>query len=288
MTLATLGLVLASAAIHACWNLWAKQIGGATRATPMLWMLSAISAVFYAPLALWVMRSGPPVDRAALLWMGGSGVIHVGYFFLLMRGYRAGDLSLVYPVARGTGPLLASVGAMLWLGEKPSLGSVAGALLIASAVFVLTMTPRRDGERPVAPGIAYGLAIGVSIAVYTLVDGTAVKTLAISPLFYYWGGEVCRSLVLAPAAIAGRADIVSLWKRHRGRVLAIALLSPFSYMLMLLALQVSPVSHVAPAREVSILIGTYLGGRVLGESQRWRRVIAAAAFAAGVIALTLA
>lgn len=288
MTAATLALVLASAALHATWNLWAKQIGGESRATSLIWLLTSISAAVYAPLALLSLRSGPAPDLAAIGWMVGSSVIHVGYFFLLLRGYRAGDLSLVYPVARGTGPLLAAAGAMLWLGEPPTVGSVAGALLVAGAVFILSATPRREGERSAAPGIAYGLAIGVTIAAYTLWDGTAVKRLAITPLVFYWGGEVCRTVLLAPLAVQRRADIANLWRTHRWRVLGIALLSPLSYMLMLFAMKTGALSHVAPAREVSILFGTWLGGRYLGESQRLRRVLAAAAFALGVIALTVA
>jgi uncharacterized membrane protein len=95
-------------------------------------------------------------------------------------------------------------------------------------------------------------------------------------------------VLLAPFALADRGGLAALWKNHRTRVAGIALLSPLSYILILFALRSGPVSHIAPARELSILIGTWLGGRVLGEGQRVRRALAAAAFAAGVIALALA
>src|SRR4030095_40573 len=129
---------------------------------------------------------------------------------------------------------------------------------------------------------------GITIATYTLWDGTAVKRFGVHPLVYYWGGELVRIPAYAPLAIGKGVDFAGFWKAHRARLLGIAALSPLSYILMLLALRIGAVSHVAPAREVSILFGAYLGGRVLGEGQRTRRLIAAAAFAAGVIALTLA
>lgn len=287
MTLVTLGLVLASAALHATWNLWVKQIGGTSRSAPLVWLLTALSALLYAPAALIAMRSAPPLDPTSLMTMAVSSVIHVGYFLLLLRGYRAGDLSLVYPVARGTGPLLAAAGAMLWLGEPVTPGAIIGALMVAAAVVLLTSAPARHGERHPGPGIAYGLAVGVTIAAYTLWDGTAVQRLALSPLLYYWGGEVCRVVLMAPAAVKHRADVANLWRAHKWPLLGIAILSPLSYILVLIAMRTGAISHIAPAREVSILIGTWLGGRVLGESQRWRRVVAAAAFAVGVIALTV-
>ena len=101
-------------------------------------------------------------------------------------------------------------------------------------------------------------------------------------------GSAAASSLLAPLAARRGPELGALWRNHRMRLLGIATLSPLSYILMLIAMRTGDLSHVAPAREVSILIGTWLGGRVLGESRRWRRVVAAAAFALGVIALTLA
>jgi uncharacterized membrane protein len=115
-----------------------------------------------------------------------------------------------------------------------------------------------------------------------------VKRAGIPPLVFYWAGEVVRVIVLSPAVLGARREMAELWRAQRWRVLGIALLSPLSYILILLALRRGDVGHVAPAREVSILIGAWLGGRVLGEGDRRRRLVAAAAFAAGVVALALA
>ena len=288
MTLLTLALILTSAALHATWNLWAKQLGGDTRDTSVMWLLTALSALAYAPLALgWAVLNHVSVDARTIGWMAASSVIHVGYF-LLLRGYRASDLSVVYPVARGTGPLLAAAGAVLWLGEQPTPLSVTGALLIVTGILVLTVRPEFRRAPHSQAGVFYGLMVGVTIGLYTLWDGRAVSKLGFDPLVYYWGGELFRVIVLAPFAAADRDGVRTLWRAHRRRILGIALLSPLSYILVLFAMSRGPISHIAPVREVSILIGAWLGARMLGEADRGRRLIAAAAFAAGVVALALA
>jgi len=289
MTLVTLALVLSSAVLHATWNLWTKQIGREAGSAALMWTLTAISTLLYAPVALAMFAGGGwRPEPGALVWILGSAVIHVGYFLLLIRGYRAGDLSLVYPVARGTGPLLAALGAMVWFGERPTVLSVAGIAFVVLGLFVLTARPAASGGRKIEAGLGYGLAIGAFIALYTLWDGWSVKRIGIPPLLFYWSGEVVRLLLFTPAAAARREEVARLWKDHRARVMGIAALSPLSYILILLALRSGAISHIAPARELSILVGAYLGGRVLGEGERTRRLAAAAAFACGVIALAMA
>lgn len=289
MSPVVLALVLSSAVVHATWNLWTKQLGPNVRSASLLWLLTAISSVAYAPF-VWALlaRNGWRPDANALVLIAGSGVIHVGYFVLLLRGYRSGDLSLVYPIARGTGPLLATAGAVFLLGERPTPLSVTGVLLVAAGVLVATSGETSARRGRVGPAVWYGLATGVSIAVYTLWDGWGVKRAGVPPLVFYWGGEVVRVVLLSPVALRAPADVSELWRAQRARVLGIALLSPLSYILILLALRRGDVGHIAPAREVSILIGAWLGGRVLGEGDRRRRLVAAAAFAGGVIALALA
>ena len=289
MTLATLALVLASALVHATWNLWTKQVGPGARSGPLMWLLVTISAVAYAPFALvYAAQAHWRPDATALAFVTGSGLIHVAYFLLLLRGYRVGDLSLVYPVARGTGPLLAATAAISLFAETPTVFSIAGLLLIVTGILVLTWRPDAASHAKLAPGLRYGLATGAFIAVYTLWDGWAVKKAGIPPLLFYWAGEVVRVVVFTPAALGDRAGVAALWRAQWPRVLGIALLSPLSYILILVAMRTGAVSHIAPAREIAILLGAYLGGRVLGEGDRRRRLVAAAAFAAGVIALALA
>ncbi len=288
MTAFTLALVLAAAVVHAIWNLWAKQVGPTVRTAPLMWTMVCTSSLVYAPFALALAaRTHWRPDSAALVFIVGSGLIHIAYFLLLLRGYRVGDLSLVYPVARGTGPLLSSLAAIVLFAERPTALSLAGVGLIVTGVLVLTWRRAGEGGARRGAGLRYGLATGVLIAVYTLWDGWAVKRAGIPPLVFYWGGEVVRVLAFTPAALGDRAGVAQLWRTQRARVLGIALLSPLSYILVLIAMRHGEVSHVAPARELSILIGAWLGGSVLGEGDRRRRLLAAGAFAAGVIALAL-
>ncbi len=288
MTPLTLLLVLGSAVVHATWNLWTKQIRAEARSATLMWVLTGLSALLYAPLALVAARLAPmPLTARTLIWIVASSLLHVGYFLLLLRGYRVSDLSVVYPVARGSGPLLAAVGAIAWLGERPTAVAVAGIALVIAGILVLTA--RRDFLHAphLRAGMVYGLLTGITIGAYTLWDGAAVSRLRLTPLVYYWAGEAVRAVLFTPFGLADRAGVRSLWRTHRARVLGIAILSPLSYVLMLLALSLGKISHVAPARELSILFGAWLGARVLGEGDRARRLAAAAAFAAGVVALAL-
>ena len=288
MTLLTLALVLASAILHSIWNLWAKQIRDGTRSVPLLWTLTSISAVCYAPIAVWVaLRTGFRPTPLALGWMAVSAVIHVGYFLVLLRGYRVSDLSVVYPVARGTGPLLSAFGAVALLHERLTWISGAGIAMVIGGIVILTWRSDSLHAPRIRAGIAYGLLTGISIAVYTMWDGTAVRRIGLDPILYYWVGEVCRTLMLAPFALRHGDGVRSLWRAERRRVLGIAFLSPLGYVLVLVAFRLAPISHVAPVRELSILFGTWLGAQVLGERDRARRLVAAGAFAGGVAAIAL-
>jgi uncharacterized membrane protein len=279
-------LVLASAAIHATWNLWTKVIGTDTRAGPLMWTLSALSTLIYAPLAAWVLVSGAwRPSPMVLAWVLGSSVIHVGYLLALMRGYKISDLSVVYPVARGSGPVLAALGAIVLLQEKPTVFSVTGTLLVCAGVLILVVRPGVGRAPHLRAGLAWGFVTGACIAAYTLCDAWSVKRVGIPPLVFQWCGEATLMLLFAPGVVGRRAEVRRLWRDHRARVLGVAALSPLSYIMMLFAVRQGRVSHIAPAREISILLGAWLGAHTLGEHERTRRLVASAAFAAGVIVL---
>ena len=229
-----------------------------------------------------------------LVFVVGTAFLHTGYFLSLQRGYAVGDLSVVYPLARGTGPLLASAAAVALFGERPGSVAVLGILLIGGGVFVLAWEPgdsatdaRPAQKRARRLGVAYGLLTGVFIAAYTLWDKQAVSGLALSPVLYYWAALSVQTLLLAPVALRRRDEVRAAWRAYRPEVLGVAVLSPLSYLLVLTALVFAPVSHVAPAREVGILIGTALGGGLLKEGDARRRLLAAGAIVAGIIALAL-
>ena len=283
MTSLALGLVLLSAVIHATWNLLTKR---AIADTPFLWLVYVVGAIVYAPLAIGILLlAKPALGPIALVFVAVAVVLQTVYFTTLSAGYRAGDLSLVYPLARATGPLLATLGAITLFGERPTAVALAGAVAILAGALVLTGDPRALGADRRAVGFA--VATGVVIALYTLWDKTAVSLLLIPPLLYDWSTVVGQAIVVAPSALRDGARLRETWVRRRGAVIAVGILSRLSYILVLTALVVSPVSYVAPAREIGILFGALMGARLLAEGHPLRRGMGAAAMVAGIVALAV-
>ena len=278
-----LTLILAAAFIHATWNLLNKRASGHATFT---WIVAVLSAAFYAPVALAaVLFWGAQIGWVAIAFMAGSAALHTGYFVLLNEGYRAGDLSLVYPLARGTGPLLATVAAILFFGERPSALALAGGLLIVVGVIALTGSPEKLRQAGRKKAIVYAVATGTFIAAYTLWDKQAVSRFAVAPILLDWGSNFGRSLFLTPFTLRHWNSAGNEWRTHRFEAVGVALLVPLSYILVLTAMQFTPVSYVAPAREISILVGTVMGTRFLAEGDVHRRLAAAGAMVLGVVAL---
>lgn len=252
-----------------------------------VWLCATVATIVYAPVAaIAYLLTDPQIGAEHLVFLVGSGVLHSCYFTLLQRGYRVGDLSVVYPLARGTGPMLSTALAIAVLGERPSGLAIAGAVLICGGVFVLGRVTASNTRGDPRAGVAFGLATGVLIAAYTLWDRHAVAELALSPLIVDWAANVGRSVLLAPFA-RHRGDVATVWRTFRREVLTTGLISPLAYILVLTALAVSPVSYVAPAREVSILFGTIMGVRLLQEGHLGPRLAGAGAIVGGLVALAL-
>ncbi len=286
MTLLALVLVLSSAVLHATWNMFAKRVGGGI---PFVWLFSAVATVIYAPaLLISILQQHPPFGFAQAAFLCGTVALHVTYYLLLNRGYQLGDLSLVYPLARGTGPVLSTIGAILLLGERPTILAIGGTILIALGVFALTGDPRKLRRVGLDPGALYGIATGVAIAVYTIWDKQAVSVMLITPLTLLWVSCLGRTIVLAPMAMRRWPEVRAAWANHRGEVIGIAVLDNLSYLLFLTALAFSAVSYVGPARQVSILIGALMGRRLLAEEQASQRLAAVGAMMVGLVILALA
>ena len=285
MTGLALLLILAAAFIHASWNFLLKRSGGGNA---FVWLFGTLSALIYAPIA------------AGIIWwqqihfgwqqygfMAASAALHTVYYMLLDRGYRSGDFSLVYPIARGTGPLITMLAAVLLLQEQPGPVAVSGALLIGLGAFLLTGDPRRLRESGNLHAVAFALLTGCTIASYTLVDKLAVAAWLIPPLVQDWATNLGRVILMTPLALKARAELVPTWRRAWREIAGIAVLCPLSYILVLTAMVFTPVSYVAPAREISILIGTLMGARLLQEGNLSRRMVAASAMVGGVVCLAL-
>ena len=285
MTGWALTLILAAAVIHATWNLLNKQASGHPTFT---WLVAVLSALLYAPATITIIKVWDiQITFVTIGLMAGSAALHTAYFVLLNQGYRAGDLSLVYPLARGTGPLLSSVAAIVFLGERPSAIALVGALLIVGGALVLTTNVSQLRHGGARDAIFYALITGFFIAAYTLWDKQAVSHFRIAPLVLDWGANVGRALLLTPLAVKYSDQTVLEWREHKYEAIACAVLIPLAYILVLTAMQFTPVSYVAPAREISILIGTAMGVRLLGEGDVPRRLAGACAMVLGVVGLAV-
>jgi drug/metabolite transporter (DMT)-like permease len=336
LSLTAIALILVAAIAHASWNLFSKQ-ASAMAAAGFIWLVAVAGSIGYAPVAAAVLIAGRP-HLTAMNWafLAGTGILQSGYFLFLQRGYRIGDLSLVYPVGRGTGALLAALAGVLILGERPGPAGIAGIGLIISGVLVLSIPARKrpaagpsaSAQVPaaIAPGttanepaavpepaaappapaavasaprapavrrrsaalaVTFATLTGMFIASYTLWDKHAVTNLHTPPLLQGYAAFPMMVLAFAPLALRDKPLLARVWRRYRLQVLGAAVLAPLAYILVLIALSFTAVSAVAPAREVSVLFGVLLGGRLLGEGGLTRRLAGAAAIVTGIVAVAV-
>jgi drug/metabolite transporter (DMT)-like permease len=292
MSLTAFALIVLAGLIHAGWNIVAKKAAGDAR---FAFFTAFIMMVLWAPLGWWLGRDVVPTwGRTEWALVVASGVLHVFYYVILLRGYRKADLTVVYPLARGSGPLLSSLVAIIFLGERISalgamgiVGVVGGVFLIAGGPGLLRAAHDPKARKRVHKGMVYGLATGVFIAAYTVVDGYAVKILLMSPILIDYIGNFVRVGLLAPSVLRDLPTARQLWRTQWRYALLVAVVSPVAYVLVLYAMREAPLSHVAPAREVSMLFAALIGGHLLGEGDRFARILGALCIAAGVTALAL-
>ena len=292
MPLSALALVLLAAVLHASWNITAKQAGGDHRFTLIT---SLLTSLLWLPAGLWF--GWHEVPRWGWLEWGvvsASAVVHLLYFNALLSGYRAADLTVVYPLARGSAPLLTATAAVVLLGESLSALGVAGVLAVCGGVFLIAGGPAlwRHAQDPVQrrrvrAGLRWGLITGAMIAGYSVIDGYAIKVLVMGPVIFDYACNVLRIPLQLPTLLRNRQALMQAWRTQWKHALMVSALGPLAYILVLYALTLAPLSHVAPARELSMLVAALLGGRLLGEADRGPRLLGAACIAGGVMALAL-
>ncbi|MEJ1960774.1 MAG: DMT family transporter [Gammaproteobacteria bacterium] len=284
MPLLALAMVLLAACTHATWNYYAKR---AAASRHIVWLYSVGSIVLYGPIVAWILIfHRPELGTAQWLALLATGVLHMGYSLLLQAGYRVSDLSLVYPIARGTGPLLSFLAATFFLGEPANSLSALGVALIVGGILLVSGLIGSHHKAPRA-GVAFGVLIGVFIAGYTINDGWAVKALMLSPFLIDFAGNALRVALLAPMALRDRAELMREAREYRTSILAVSVLGPLGYILVLFAMQIAPIGHVAPARELATLVGSYFGVKLLKERMTPRRVLGAVLIVAGVVSLAI-
>jgi drug/metabolite transporter (DMT)-like permease len=283
---ASLALLVSAAILHAAWNFAAKRVGAGGAA--FVWCYYTVSAVLCLPIAI--------VDGFAehvhpqWWWLGaaaGTALLHVSYGVILQRGYAVGDMSVVYPLARGTGPLLSVVAAVLLLHERPGVLGLLGVAAVVLGVGVISAGRGADPAKPRIASVTYGVLTGATIAGYTLWDDHSVTAWALPPILYFAAGCLLQSAMLTPHALARKQDIARMWHEHRREILVVAVLSPLAYLFVLFAMRTTPVSVVAPVRELSIVIGSLVAWRVLREPNPVRRLIGAAIVLTGIVGIAV-
>lgn len=290
MPVTSILLVVAAAITHATWNLLAKRAAHAGAAFVAAYGVVAFLA--YGPWAIWiVVQGGIRFSRPVVACLIASGLIHLAYSLILQRGYRAADLSVVYPVARGTGPLLSALAAILILGEWPGLRGLAGLAAVVCGILLiatggsLRAFRRADGRT----GVKWGGATGGLIAGYTVVDGYGVKVLGIHPVVQDWCGNLLRVWLAAQIMAGDRAAARAAMRGHWPLAVAVGLLAPLGYILVLGALQAgAPLSLVAPLREMSMMLVAVFGMVLLREPVGAGRLAGCAAVVLGAVLLALA
>jgi len=279
-------LVLAAAVLHASWNMAAKRYQG--DGSVFVWCYMLGSAVLCLPVGLVLLAGEPGVPSWRLL-VGPlvSALIHIVYSLVLQAGYKRAELTVVYPVARGVGPLLTMVVAVAVLGERPGLPALLGGVLVLVGISVVTTLTRRPSQRPLASGLGYGAATGAMIAAYTLWDDHAVTSWRLAPVVYFAFAVTLQAALLTPAALRRRSAIRPAIAGHWREMVTVAVLSPAAYILVLVAMQTLPVTIVAPARESSIVVGSLLAWWLFAEAQPVRRLAGAVVVLGGITLLAL-
>ena len=267
MSTVALALALAAAVLHATWNLLVARARDPEAATAVAML---VALVVYAPVAI----AGWRLDLAAVPYLVATSLLHLIYVPLVPAAYRRADVSVVYPIARGTAPLIVLAVGVLALGAATSVGEVLGICLVAAGVLLVR------GVRRAAPaGIAFGLVIAGVIAAYTLVDSIGVDRAA--PFTYLELSMLLPGIVYA-AALARLRGAASLRRELNVASVAAGIATFGSYGLVLVALQRAAAAPVAAVRETSIVIAAGLATVVLGERVTAARFAGAALVAAGV------
>ncbi len=289
MSALALALILFSALCHSAWNLLLKRSGNQE---VFVWMLLAVGSAILAPLGS-ILLVFFRISEEGFWLLLASIVAHILYFALLSRAYSRGDLSLVYPIARGIGPMLIPILAVVILGESMALPAALGISFIVAGIFLVSWWGRfrallarpldllRDG------GVRYAILTGLTTTSYTLVDKQGVEQ--IQPFLYMYLLTLGSALGMYPYILRkyGTDVVTKEWKRNKGGILAASVLTFLGYGMALTAFSLSQVSYAAPAREVGIVVGVLMGVFLLKEPFGRGRILGSSLIVLGLVSLAL-
>lgn len=282
MSLLAVALLLASAVLHALWNLLLKQ--SEQKYIAMGWQvilsgLISLLALFFTGL--------PP--RTMWLFAVLSGTLEAIYFALLTSAYNDHDFSLIYPVARGAAPALVVIWSALFLAEIPSTGGFIGIALVVCGLVIIGATSLFQGHtgKPQFRGIAIALSVALVISLYTLVDGFAVKHGPALP--YGLSFFVLMPVLTTPLIVRhyGWPPLIESFRMQPGRLILVGFLGMIAYLFALFAYSIAPVNYSEAIREVSVVIGAFAGWYFLGENMGKIRILGAVAIFAGIVMIAV-
>jgi drug/metabolite transporter (DMT)-like permease len=284
MPLLAIVLILLSSLLHALWNMLLKRSQDKLAFTALS---LTVSVAAYLPLFLYEFRrsSLPPLGWACI---AGTGIAYFGYFTFLADAYKKGDLSLVYPIARGAGPGFAFIGGAFFLSERPNLAGTLGVAAVILGVAALHFQGERHAAgRRALPSTIAALEVALMISVYSLIDKAAVGRLHINPPVYIYLTYSMAAVLVGTWTLLrrGPASLRAEWKINAATCCAVGVLNLFTYLLVLYAMSLprTPIGYVAPLRSVSVLFGVLLGAGALGESGLRHRLLGAAIMISGIV-----
>jgi drug/metabolite transporter (DMT)-like permease len=277
MSAGIIAIVLGAAFLHALWNAVVKGAGDKTIVLGLIALGHVVPGIVVVILV-------PPPGWAVWPYVVASTVIHWGYYYFLNVAYRLGDLSIMYPIARGLAPVMITLGAQVWIGETVPPLAWAGILTVSGGIMVLTRGVF-SGALPKA-GLMAALAVAVMVASYSLVDGVGVR-LSNNALAYV-GWLFVFEIIVAAFIFSTRFERL---RAVSPRVIALGFLggviSGTGYGLVLYAKTLAPLGLVSALRETSVIFAAMIGVLWFGEGPRGNRLIAAGIVAVGIIVIGL-
>lgn len=293
MSFFALLLVLTAACCHATWNYHLKK---ANCGRAIWWLVYLLTSVITIPLLLlWDPQALTRITPTGWFVILISAPIHVVYALVLQIGYKKSDYSIVYPTARGAGPLITVLSAVVILGDAPSLTGWCGIFAILAGVVLLTLRTDKGADLSrVYTGIFWGLLTGVCIAGYSFCDAWAVqRDTGLTPASFYFPSIVVRAIVMMPFMLAmkdWREQVRSIWKNpvSRRALWVVTVGSPGGYILVLCAMTMAPLAYVAPTREVGMMVGVIVGAILLKEHLSLTKISGLVSMVAGVLLIAFA